>query len=141
MNLQGNFPEIFTSIGLPTILGYLIYWLINKKKVKSEGDLKAADYVDKLLDIGTKQLNNINVEFDHIKKVNLELVKQNTLIVENSNLLIKENSELRKSISELKSRVNDLEKREQTLKSENVILTKQIGDLVEKLKKHEERSS
>lgn len=142
MNLQeAPFSTLFTSIGVPAITGYVIYWFFNRKKVKSEGDLKAADYVDKLLDIGRKQLDDVGKEFDHIKLINIELIKQNTLIVESNGVLVKENAELRKSLSELKTRVNDLEKREEKLKGENIILNRQVGDLITKLKKHEERNN
>lgn len=140
MKLQETFPEIFTSIGLPTILGYIIYWIINRRKVKSEGDLKAADYVDKILEIGRKQLEDISKEFDQVRLMNIELMKQNTFIIEKNKILLEENLELRKSISDVKNRVNDLEKREQKLISENKILTKQVSDLSTKLKEHENRT-
>ena len=136
--------QIIITIISSSSIGYIIYYILNQKKVKAEGDIKTADYVDKLLEIGRKQLEDVSKEFDFFKqsnienmKINGELMRQNTIIIYKNKILMEENIELRKSISELKNRVNELEKREVTLVSENKILSKQVGELINKLKNYE----
>ncbi len=139
-----NLVELLPALGAGSLLTILLNYLINKKKIDAEGNIKSADYIQKLFELGKKQLDDVNVEVNRMKdsnhelmKQNSELMKQNTIILDKNKVLLEENIELRKKISNLGSKVSDLEKKELHMVAENKILKREIDNLASIIRKYE----